>query len=113
VGEIYRLSFLLPATMMAPIGRHQPCQAGCVLHVERGGLVKIDGPSRDRVFEQARRFFRIHSKGLPPMSVAATLETPAVRPRRDSWSIIIGADIAFSPTAMPPDLGAPELERAG
>lgn len=110
----YRLTFLLPPMLglLVQPGRHSPCLHGCVLTIEGGGLVVIDGPSRERVFEQATRFLRVNSKGRPPYSVIATLATPDPR-GRDGWSIIVGAEIAFSPTALRPTImPAEQLERA-
>lgn len=96
---------MLPPSLhlRVPSGRQSPCQHGCVLTVERSGLVTIEGPGRDALFEQARRFLRLHARGLPALSIAALLVTPP-RPGggRDSWSIIVGADVAFSPTAIEP-----------
>jgi hypothetical protein len=79
--DAYRLTFLIPHIMLlaVPIGRHQPCLAGCLLIVGPSGLVSIVGPSRDRVFDQARRFFRVHARKLPAFTVAATLETPGLK----------------------------------
>lgn len=92
-------------------GRHSPCLHGCLLRVEATGLVSIEGPSRERVFEQAARFIRVHAKGLPPQAIAAVLQTPPAYapPGRDGWSIIVGADVSFSPTAIEPHLPRPEL----
>ena len=115
--SVFRLTFLLPVELglvVAP-GRHCPCLHGCVLIIERSGLVAIEGPSRERVFAQADRFLRVNSKGRPAYSVCATLESPAFadggRGGRDGWSIIVGAEIAFSPTALRPEIL--ELEQAG
>ena len=101
-----RLSFMLPGTlvMRAPIGRHAPCLAGCLLTVDRGGLVTVGGPSRERVFDQATRFFRVITKGmgLPPLTIAARLRYAAGR--IDTWQIVLGADIAFAPCGIEPHL---------
>lgn len=102
---VWRLTFLLPPALgllVAP-GRHSPCLHGCVLAIDRAGVVAIEGPSRDRVFDQATRFLKVNSKSLPPYSAAATLWCPEPR-GRDGWSIIVGAEIAFSPTAMAPTI---------
>jgi hypothetical protein len=128
MSDAYRLYFMLPDSIAwaVPSGRHQPCLHGCVLEVSRTGLVTIEGPSRERVFDQARRFFRVHAKGHPPASIGAVLCSPrgglsvhAVdppvrvrRPARDGWSIAVGADVVFSPSPVI-DIGAPELEPTG
>jgi hypothetical protein len=115
----HKLSFLLPAaiSLLVQPGRHQPCLHGCVLTIHRSGLVVIEGPSRERLFEQADRFLRVICKGRPALAIAATLITPpslpgAYRGGRDGWSIIVGAEIAFSPTALAPVL-ADQEQRAG
>lgn len=110
---VFRLTFLLPPTVLAPIGRHQPCLAGCVLHFRPAGVAEIEGPSREQVFEQARRFLRVHLKNRPATSIAATLWTPVPDrfgrpiPRGDGWQIIVNSEIAFSPTALPADVEQP------
>lgn len=110
--SIFRLTFLLPPalSLLVQPGRHQPCLAGCVLTIARTGLVAIEGPSRERVFEQATRFLRVNSKGRPPYSVCATLCCLDAR-GRDGWSIIVGADVSFSPTSLPPEI-MPQEQRA-
>lgn len=110
---IYKLTFLLPPAigLMVQPGRHQPCLAGCVLVIGPCGHVAIEGPSRERVFDQATRFLKVNSKGRPAYSVAATLESPLPCRGRDGWSIIVGAEIAFSPTSMPPTIM--QEQRAG
>lgn len=118
--SIYRLTFLLPGaiSLLVQPGRHSPCLHGCILVIGPCGHVAIEGPSRERVFEQASRFLKVNSKGRPGYSVCATLESPAFVPDligcrggRDGWSIIVGADIAFSPTSMPPEIMPPEQEQ--
>lgn len=104
--EPYRLTFRLPAKIgfaVAP-GRHQPCLHGCVLIVDKLGLVAIEGPSRQRCFDQAERWLLPLAKDLPPTSIAATLRTPPqFQPGgSDAWTIIVGARIAFSPTPLEP-----------
>ena len=109
MSDAYRLSFLLPASMilLVPEGRHQPCLAGCVLIVKRGQIT-IEGPSRDRVFDQARRFFRVHARKLPPLTIVATLNSPSgyVPRGRDGWSIVINSDVTFAPTTIHPNISA-------
>jgi hypothetical protein len=112
---VYRLTFLLPPALglMARPGRHSPCLHGCVLTIERDLLVSIDGPSRERVFDQAQRFLRVVTKGIAtPNPIAAWLCSPCGR--RDGWSIIIRAEIAIVPTLIPGALySAEQKERAG
>jgi hypothetical protein len=103
---VFRLTFLLPPALgllVAP-GRQQPCLHGCVLTVEVLGHVTIEGPSKEAVFAQCRRFLAANSKGLPAYARAATLESPEPWRGRDGWSIIVGAEVAFSPTALGPEI---------
>lgn len=107
---LYRLSFLLPAGALACSGSHQPSPEGCLLHVTFP-LVDIAGPSREAVFEHATRFLRVSCRGRPPLSIAARLSTPGRTVGTDGWTIIVGADIAFSPTALDPHLPRPDQAR--
>lgn len=106
----YRLTFNLPASLLlrVPHGRHQPCVHGCVLRVDPGGFVAIDGAFRDNVLEQALRFMRVNCRGVPPFSVPATLRTPPQQPYGrggvDTWQIIVGADVAIVPSPHTPRL---------
>jgi hypothetical protein len=106
---MHRLLFTLPNTLRlsVPLGRHQPCIAGCILTVSAAHQVAIEGPHRDAVFDQARRFLKVHAKGHGPLVILGILSTPASsmiadsRGGRDSWQIIVGAEIAIVPTSMP------------
>lgn len=123
MGLAYRLTFLLPPVLgfAVPAGRHQPCLAACMLEIDRAGLVAVTGPSREAVFDQAARFFRIIGKGHAGLSIPAVLVTPPrykqrfagqdlderadVMPGgRDTWTIILDAEIAFSATSLPPEI---------
>ena len=104
----YRLVFLLPEGTQAGSGRHQPSPQGCRLHLT-WPLVEIDGPSREAVFDHAARLLRTCCRGKPALSIGAILHTPILPASRDGWSIIVGADIAFSPARVDPYLpGAAE-----
>jgi hypothetical protein len=132
----YRLTFTLPRTvsLLAQPGRHQPCVAGVVLMVERCGLVTIEGPSRESLFEQARRFMRVINKGRPPLEIQAWVQgPPRTRPAyagseeqpllypapRDLWKIIVDAEVAITPASSLPstlfarDPDQQQTERAG
>jgi hypothetical protein len=108
----YRLTFWLPPQIAARAlaGAHRPCCNGCALTVSTIGFVTIEGPSRERVFDQARRLLRVCAKREPAFSIPATLETPLrdrfgrPYPGRDSWSIIVNARVAFSPTRLSADV---------
>jgi hypothetical protein len=113
---LHRLSFLLPAGTRVDSGIHQPSPDGCLLRFDRM-LVEISGPSREAVFEHATRLLRVSCRGRPPLSISAMLSTPARPSGRDTWSIIVGADVAFSPTSMDPHFPGeahppPDLEAA-
>lgn len=92
----FRLSFLLPAGLAAFVrpGLHQPCIAGVLLTIDRGGLVAIEGTTRPSVFDQARRFFRVVAKDRPAFIVSANL----VRPdrTRECWEIAVNSDVTFT-----------------
>jgi len=98
----FHLSFLLPKGVDAPWGldSHFP-HLGCRIRVA-APLVKIQGPSRERVFEYAGLVLREICHGRPPLSIAATLVSPPPVSGSDSWTIIVGADVAFSPTSLDP-----------
>lgn len=104
----YRLLFRLPPALGLSVlpGRHTPCVHGCVLTIDRDLLVSIEGPSREQLFNQARRFMRVTAKGHGAFIVAASLYSPrgdlwAV----DTWHIAVGAEVVIAATAMTPDIG--------
>jgi hypothetical protein len=105
MSDAYRLTFRLPQSMLLLVheGRHHPCLAGCVLRVARG-LVTIEGPSRERLFDQARRFFRAHARNLPALQLACLLETPGRAGGADHWSVIVNSDVSFTPTTIEADI---------
>ncbi len=95
----YRLSFALPRDWRLSYGGPQPAANGCFLTIQHY-LVAVQGRSRDAVFEDAAELFRSVLRMAPgPLSIAATLETPH---GKDTWSIILKADVAFSPTSLDP-----------
>jgi hypothetical protein len=95
----FYLSFMLPRGVDA-VGDDVALE-GCKVRVSPP-LVKICGPSRERVFQVATAFLRHACRDRPPLSIAATLRSPAPLSGSDSWSIIVGADVAFSPTSLDP-----------
>jgi hypothetical protein len=101
---LYRLTFLLPPGSRCDSGSHQPSPDGCLLHVTFP-LAEIVAPSREAAFDHAARLLRVSCRGLC-VAIAASLQTPARPAGRDTWSIIVGADIAFSPTSLPPHFPA-------
>jgi hypothetical protein len=106
----YRLTLLLPdalAAFVAP-GVHHPCLAGCILSVNRVGLVSIEGKTRGLVFEQVARFFRIVAKDRPPFMVSAIMVTPDRR--TEHWEIAINSRVTFTRDIAPVIVGADEIE---
>ena len=97
-GSFY-LSFLLPKGANAAGDDVAP--GDCRIRVSPP-LVKIAGPSRERVFEVATTFLRHVCRDHTPLSIAATLVSPPPVSGSDGWSIIVGADVAFSPTSLDP-----------
>jgi hypothetical protein len=66
-------------------------------------LDRIDGPSRELVFDQTARFFRVvAAKDRRPLVIAATLLSPG-RGCRDGWTITVNADVSFAPTGLGAD----------
>jgi hypothetical protein len=104
---LYRLSFLLPKGTAAAAGAYSNWVPGCDVEIDRV-RVAITGPSKDAVIEQAARVVRVICAGSRDLSIDAMLESPSPGSGRDGWTIIVGADIAFAPTA----LGATFPERA-
>lgn len=102
----YRLTFRLPLVLHLSVqkGRHSPCLHGCVLNIDDRFQATIDGPSRDQVFEQARRFLLVAGKGHGPMAMTGVLAS--AHGGRDSWSIVVNSAVTFSPTSLPPDIDA-------
>lgn len=106
-ADSHHLVFLLPALILLPPGRHHPCLHACTLVVTPAGLVEIQGPAREVLFEQASRFLKPYLKNLPAFEIACTVRTPARDRfdrwfhREDAWSMICNAGIAFSPTRLP------------
>lgn len=96
----YRLRFLLPADFRLTYGGPQPGRHGCAIRAT-SNLVEIDGRSREHVFDAGADLLRTLHVMVKPLSfsVSAILETPI---GADSWSIIVGADVAFSPTSIDP-----------
>lgn len=107
----YRLTFLLPDGLAAFVrpGRHCPCLAGVLLTIHRGGLVAIEGGRRDRIFDQARRFFRIIAKDRPAFIVSGALITPDRR--REAWEIAVNSDVTFTRDFAP--IISSEIENIG
>jgi hypothetical protein len=114
--DLYRLTFLLPRELTLGLGTglHHPCLHQCLLfvehHRERDYCIRIQGPSRELVFDQARRYLRTAARGHlergAAFQIAAVLVTPHKPAGRDRWTIIVGADVAFSPTGLGADLPA-------
>ena len=94
-GSGYRLTLIVP--------RSEPPIAGaCVVRLGAAVHAEVLGPSREAVMHQTARFLR--SLGaIGPLSLHGILESPAGAPSgRDSWNIIVNADVAFSPASIEP-----------
>jgi hypothetical protein len=95
----YVLQFALPADFRLSYDGPQPMAGGSLFEAFHS-QVTISGPSREAVFDDAAVMFRaVLTMTRSPVSVAARLQTPS---GADSWSIILGADVAFSPTSLDP-----------
>ena len=96
----FHLAFLLPKeiTFRPSVDEHFAAP-GCTFRINHP-LVKIGGPSQRSVFEAATSFLRSLARAREPLSIAAVLTSPGPIPGRDAWSIIVGADVAFSPTGL-------------
>lgn len=109
----YLLTFLLPDGVSAAAGSTLPDDDGCAVGIDRGTFVEIRGPSRQAVFDRAAVLLRAACRGRGALSILALLRTPAraysqsSAGGRDDWTIIVGADVAFSPTAIDPHLAKP------
>jgi hypothetical protein len=114
VATAVRLSFVMPSALRQPAAVRGPFGPfdGCTLEVNRAGLVVIEGPSRERVQDLASRYLRVVARDViagekPPLvipSIIRTYHEGKGAPGRDSWQIIVGADIAFAPTGIEPYL---------
>ena len=76
--DAYRLSFFLPKALAlsCPPGRWGPCLAGCVVRTDQAGWTTIEGPSREIVLAQWRKFLRFVCRGHGPQDITAVLRTP-------------------------------------
>lgn len=109
--EPFKMTFLLPRelTLGVKAGTHHPCLHQCLLTVaplgERDYQVRITGPSRRKLFDQAGAWLRMAAKGHiaagNAMQIPAIVTAPArVCAGSDSWTIVVGADVAFAPTGL-------------
>lgn len=100
--RMFHLSFLLPKGVELRPGDAIFAAPACTFRIVHP-LVKIIGPSREAAFAMATALLRTIVPVPKPFAIAATIVTPCCAGGgRDSWSIIVGADIAFSPTRIDP-----------
>ena len=97
---LFHLSFLLPKgiTFRPAVDGHF-ASPGCSFRISHP-LVKILGPSREALFAAATAFLRSLVRAPGALSITALLSSPAPAGGSDGWTIIVGADIAFSPTGL-------------
>lgn len=112
------LTFMFPPGASPMPGDFADSDVGCI--VEYGTyLVSIMGPSREAVFDHAAKILQRACQGMAPLSIAGRLYTLPPEQKNDgrdwlhvgsgtggvdTWSIIVGAHVAFSPTAIDPHL---------
>lgn len=107
------LSFLLPAGARGDSVVLKDSPYRCFVEFTGRGLVSVMGPSRDAVFDQAARILRAACEDLPTQCIAGTIyhnvHAGAADDGRDwlrlpgpadAWSIIVNAEVAFSPTGL-------------
>lgn len=94
----FDLSFMMPRGIFAVRGGDRP--NGCVIDVEPP-LVRIRGCSREAIFDTAAEVVRT-LPGARPLALSGILHSPSRPSGFDRWTIIVGADVAFSPTSLDP-----------
>ncbi|WKA31586.1 hypothetical protein [Bradyrhizobium roseum] len=98
----FDLSFLVPRAVLLGIAQAEiTATRGCTIELEFP-LVRIRGDSRVAVFDAASDLVRHIPRRDTPISISAILHTPERPSGFDRWSIIVGADVAFSPTSLDP-----------
>lgn len=94
----FDLSFLVPRAVLLGIAKAEVSAThGCKVELDLP-LVRVHGDSREAVFNCAAELVRGISR--QPTSISAILHTPSRPSGFDRWCIIIGADVAFSPTGL-------------
>lgn len=107
------LTFLLPEGARADSAVLKDSPYRCFVDFTARRLVSVMGPSRDAVFDQAARILREACRGLPAQCIAGAVYhnqhvgTPGdgrdwlrLPGPADHWSIIVNAEVAFSPTGL-------------
>jgi hypothetical protein len=89
---------MMPRGILAVRGGNR--DNGCAIEVDPP-LVRIRGDSREAVFDTAAEVVRT-LPGSRPLSLSGILHSPARPSGFDRWTIIVGAEVAFSPTALDP-----------
>lgn len=110
--ESFILSFMLPKGVELRPAEIDVAVYGCKIRFERP-VVKVFGPGREAVFSCAATVV-LRAGGIHPgpRSIAALLKSPPPASGVDSWSIIVGAEVAFSPTAIDPYFPGETLAQA-
>lgn len=109
------LTFLLPKGARAVMTPSQGWPHGCLVNPGRTALVSIMGPSREAAFEAAGRIAQGACAGLGAQSISVRLYSFPPEERTDGrdwlfvssqrggvdgWTMIVGAEVAFAPTAL-------------
>lgn len=102
-----RATFLLPegAALADAIDTCLPLDFGCELELHGAGLVLVGAHSREALFLGLAPFLVVLCAPIRPQSIAITVSTTRAQdggPARDSWTVIVGANIAFCPSRLPP-----------
>jgi len=107
---LYRLTFLVPrAILRVAAGRlEQLLLRGCAIDLTAAPLVRVEAPAAPMAFDQAARLLRARGGNEAPRSIDAILESSAGNGGRDRWTIVLGADVSFAPTALGAYLPAAE-----
>jgi hypothetical protein len=105
-----RATFLLPegAALGDAVDRCLPLDFECELDLHGAGLILAGGPSRQALFAALAPFLQVLCTGIYPQSIAVTLSSADAHgvTVRDRWSVIVGANVAFCPGGLGPEIPA-------
>lgn len=103
----FDLSFILPRSMFWLADGHVTFEGSPKLpngsHGEiSGGLLRLQGASREAVFNDAAALLTASPRHKRPLGLSAILHTPARPSGFDRWQIIVGAPVAFAAGGIDP-----------